>query len=202
MVNKMQYHGSQRFRFRAYPWQKGFLWIVVGLVAIAAVLPARGWAQPSPDSASPSRRTRPEDIWKLVYQQLPDLPLENQYVNRKTNRVDTDNTLIGRLIRYHLYIKGRSPIYRFDWKMTLADYFGINEVIPDSTYPGATTLKQNPIEGDRAALDRLNRAQREALVQVLVDVFTPQTTLSLPAPAPAPVPPQRTRPKSLDGFVP
>ncbi|MDV2997135.1 MAG: hypothetical protein N4J56_006840 [Chroococcidiopsis sp. SAG 2025] len=46
----------------------------------------------------------------------------------------------------------------------------------DNTYPGAKTLRQNPLEGDRAAINRLNRSQRDALVQTLVNVFTPNTS--------------------------
>jgi len=40
----------------------------------------------------------------------------------------------------------------------------------EETYPGYDTL-QNPILGDRAAIKRLNREQRDALVQTLVNVL-------------------------------
>ena len=118
------------------------------------------------------------DAWKPVYKQLPNLPLENKYVSRESGKVNPDNTLVNRLIEYHVYVKGRAPNYRLDWKLTLADYLGANELIQDTTYPGAKTLRQNPLEGDRAAINRLNRQQRDALVQSLVNVFTPNTSAS------------------------
>ncbi len=116
------------------------------------------------------------DVWKQVYQKLPNLPQENKYVSRDTGKVNPDNTLVNRLIQYHLYVRGRSPIYRLDWKLTLADYLGANELIQETTYPGANTLRTNPLLGDRAAITRLNRKQRDALVQSLVSVFNPNSS--------------------------
>jgi len=127
------------------------------------------WLDPAP--ALSQRAIRPQDIWQQVYQRLPDLPQENQYVSRETGKVAADNTLVSRLIRYHLYVKGRPPQYRLDWKLTLADYLGVNNLMEDSLYPGYDTLKSNPLEGDRVAISRLNRAQRDALIQALVDQF-------------------------------
>jgi len=121
-----------------------------------------------------SETVSPSEVWRQVYKQMPNLPLENHYVNKETGKVDSDNTLVSRLIRYHIYVKGRPPIYRLDWKLTLADYLGANETMVDSQYPGSDTLRQNPIEGDRAAINRLNRSQRDALVQVLVNIFNPK----------------------------
>ena len=122
----------------------------------------------------PSARVR--DAWKPVYQQIPGLPLENKYVNKETGQVDADNTLVDRLIRYHVYVKGRSQNYRLDWKLTLADYLGANEVMHETAYPGANFLSQNPLNGDRAAIARLNRKQRDALVQSLVNLFNPNSS--------------------------
>jgi hypothetical protein len=116
----------------------------------------------------------PSDVGVRVYQQLPNLPRENQYISKETGKVAENNTLVNRLIRYHLYLKGRPANYRLDWKLTLADYLGANEVIYDSSYPGNDTLRQNPLEGDRAAIKRLSRQQRDALVQVLVNIFSPR----------------------------
>ena len=124
-------------------------------------------------TALPSSTTR--NVWKQVYQKLPNLPLENKYVSRETGKVNPDNTLVDRLIRYHLYVKGRGPNYRLDWKLTLADYLGANELLQENVYPGADALRQNPLEGDRAAIARLNRKQRDALVQTLVSVFNPNS---------------------------
>lgn len=118
-----------------------------------------------------AQRFDPNTVWQQVYDQLPELPLENQYVNRETREVVPENTLISRLIRYHIYVQGRPPIYRLDWKLTLADYLGINEFIEPLTYPSSDTLTSNPMEGDIAAIKSLNLAQREALVQTIVDIF-------------------------------
>ncbi|MEC4817057.1 MAG: hypothetical protein SAK29_27880 [Scytonema sp. PMC 1069.18] len=119
-----------------------------------------------------AQRISASDAWKLVYQQLPDFPKENQYVSKETGKVAENNTLVSRMIWYHVYLKGRAPNYRLDWKLTLADYLDANEVMYDTTYPGNDTLRKNPFEGDKAAIARLNRRQRDALVQAFVNVFT------------------------------
>ncbi|MEG4377710.1 MULTISPECIES: hypothetical protein [unclassified Microcoleus] len=118
-------------------------------------------------------QVRVQDAWKLVYEKLPDFPIENSYISKETGKVDPTNTLVGRLIRYHVFVKGRPPNYRFDWKLSLADYLGATpDYLVESVYPGKDVLRSNPMEQDRAAIQRLNRAQRDALVQALVDVFT------------------------------
>lgn len=132
-----------------------------------------------------AQNTRPRDVWQQVYQQLPDLPLENKYVNKETGKVDPENTLVSRLVRYHVYVKGRPPNYRLDWKLTLADYLGENELMGETVYPGYDTLRSNPIEGDRAVINRLNRKQRDALVQTLVNVFNSERVApETPSPSP------------------
>lgn len=144
-----------------------------------------------------AQRITPGDVWQLVYQQLPDFPRENKYISKEKGKVDENNTLANRLIRYHVYTKGRAPIYRLDWKLTLADYLGANEIMYDTTYPGNDLLRKNPIDGDKAAIARLTRSQRDALVQVLVNIFNPtsQNTLS-PNPNTAPTPSTSTTPQS------
>ena len=120
-----------------------------------------------------AQAVRTQDLWRQVYQQLPDLPLENQYVNQQSGKVDPDNTLASRLIRYHMFVKGRPPNFRLDWKLTIADYLGENELIEEGVYPGADTLRENPILSDRAVIQRLTRTQRNALIQTLVNIFNP-----------------------------
>jgi hypothetical protein len=117
------------------------------------------------------RRVRPQEVWPFVYQELPDLPLENDYISQETGEVDAENTLVSRLIRYHLYVKGRPPNYRFDWKLTLADYLGANDFLQSSVYPGHDDLTENPMEGDREAIQSLTRSQRETLINRLVEIF-------------------------------
>ncbi|WP_143437544.1 hypothetical protein [Hydrocoleum sp. CS-953] len=117
------------------------------------------------------RRVRPTEVWPFVYEKIPDLPLENDYISKDTGEVNTEETLVSRLIRYHFYVKGRAPNYRFDWKLTLADYLGANDYLQSSVYPGNDSLTENPMEGDRLAIQQLTRSQRNALVNRLVDIF-------------------------------
>ncbi|WP_293142967.1 MULTISPECIES: hypothetical protein [unclassified Microcoleus] len=122
---------------------------------------------------SAPQQLRAQDAWKLVYEKVPDLPIENNYISKETGKVDPNNTLVGRLIRYHVFVKGRPPNYRFDWKLSLADYLGATpDYLVEGVYPGKDVLRENPMERDRAAIQSLNRKQRDALVQALVDVFT------------------------------
>ncbi len=116
--------------------------------------------------------SRKSAVDQQIYQQLPDFPLENQYVSRESGKMNPRNTLAVRLIRYHTQVKGRAPNYRLDWKLTLADYLGANEIMDDGIYPGADALKQNPFERDRAAIRKLTRKQRDALIQALVNAHT------------------------------
>ena len=147
--------------------------------------------------AAPSfaQTARPQEFGMQVYQRLPNLPLENKYVSKETKKVAADNTLVTRLLQYHLYLKGRAPGYRLDWKLTLADYLGANELIDEVAYPGNATLLKNPLEGDRAVITRLNRKQRNELVQVIVSLFNQNTRAATSPPSRAN--PQITAPTSI-----
>jgi hypothetical protein len=112
---------------------------------------------------------------------MPDLPLENHYIDQTTGAPAENNTLVLRLIRYHVYLKGRSPIHRFDWRLTLADYLGVNQYLVDELYPGHERLAPNPADGDIAAIRSLNRRQRSQLVDTLVAAFNPNPTHSNPS---------------------
>ncbi|GAB1545158.1 hypothetical protein NUACC21_78340 [Scytonema sp. NUACC21] len=144
-----------------------------------------------------AQRVSATDAWQLVYKQVPDLPRENQYLSKETGKRAENNTLVSRLIRYHLYVKGRAPNFRLDWKLTLADYLDANEVLYEGTYPGNDTLRQNPLDADKAAIARLSRRQRDALVQALVNVFgdTQSTPTARPntSPPSGESPPTRSR---------
>lgn len=142
---------------------------------------AVGWHS---SSAIAQSIVRSEGVWRTVYEQLPDFPRENQYISKETGKAATEDTLVSRLIRYHLYVKGRPAFYRLDWKLTLADYLGLTGALEVGEYPGANKLKKNPVEGDVAAIRKLNRAQRDALVQALVNGFSTQSRRS-PLPAPS-----------------
>jgi hypothetical protein len=167
--------------------------LMLTLVA-GGVLPLSGTNNTAPAFA---QRIPLQNAVEQVYKLLPDLPQENNYKNRGSGEIDKANTLASRLIRYHLFIKGRPAIYRLDWKHTLADYLGVNERIEKSVYPGHDTLTENPIEGDIAAISKLNRPQREILVNTLVGIYSPKTTQTQtptppsnqPAPPRTPTPP-------------
>jgi hypothetical protein len=182
------------------PWQTLTALMVVGVIVLGSGADKSIHRNLFSIQPAYSQRITPSDVWQLVYQQLPDLPRENNYISEETGKVAENNTLVSRLITYHIYTKGRAPIYRLDWKLTLADYLGVNEIMYDTTYPGHETLRENPIEGDRKAITRLTRSQRNALVQVLVNIFNPSSQNTPPpssntTPSPntstTPEPPQR-----------
>lgn len=117
-----------------------------------------------------------EVIAQQVYDQFPTLPKANQYRRQSDGLVATDNTLISRLIRYHRDIKKRPTRYRFDWRLTLADYLGANDIIRAERYPGFSTLQESPLEGDRQLIEALNRQQRQELVDFLAEIYRPRAT--------------------------
>ncbi|WP_267383425.1 hypothetical protein [Cyanobacterium sp. uoEpiScrs1] len=123
---------------------------------------------------------RPEEVATIVYEKLSYLPKENQYIRQDTGEVDPFQTLISRLIRYHRDLKRRAPSVSLDWKITLADYLGVNESIKKDRYPGNSTLKKNPMETDVEAIQDLNRHQRQELVDLLVSIYTPEQRKTKP----------------------
>jgi hypothetical protein len=158
------------------------------------------------DQAAIAQSLRPEYVADIVYQRLPYLPKENQYISQETGNVVADNTLISRLIRYHDYVKSRPTSFWLDWKLTLADYLGANEPIKVPRYPGNSTLKTNPMEGDIKVITSLNRRQRAELVDILVSIYSPKTekpsntnTSSPVAPQPIPSPSPAKIPISKPG---
>ena len=118
---------------------------------------------------------RPNDVAAQVYQLIPELPLENEYVSQETQEVATNNTLISRFIRYHQYVKNRPVKFRLDWKFTIADYLEANEQISYERYPGSKTLTTHPLESDRAVIYNLSRSQRNQLINTLVSIYNPNT---------------------------
>ncbi|MGL5032312.1 MAG: hypothetical protein ACRC6M_00750 [Microcystaceae cyanobacterium] len=122
-------------------------------------------------STSSQSTLRVEEAAKKVYEKLPYLPLENQYIRQDTGKVDPEHTLISRFIRYHQDLKRRANRYRFDWRITLADYLGVNEIITADSYPGNVTLQINPMTTDVKAIQALNRRQRQELVDLLVQIY-------------------------------
>lgn len=84
-------------------------------------------------------------------------------------------------------------LYRFDWKISLADYLGLNDFLRGETYPGRSYLTVNPMEGDIAAIRQLNRQQRDALVSTLATFYAQQA--GLPTTTPQRPQPQTTLPE-------
>jgi len=161
--------------------RKGF--VTVGLILAIATTAVPVFSLGSGGSAI-SQIVRTEGISRAVYEQLPDFPREDQYINRETGKKSDEETLVNRFVRYHVYVRGRPPFYRLDWKLTLAEYLGLSGRMDDSDYPGVNKLNKNPIEGDLAAIRKLNRAQRDALIQALVDAFNPQGRIPQAVPKP------------------
>jgi hypothetical protein len=129
-----------------------------------------------------------EGIAQQVYAKLPDIPLENQYISRETNKAASKNTLVARVFRYHVFIKGRSPLSRLDWKLTIADYLGANEFQEESVYPGYDSLKTNALNGDRAAMKSLSRTKRDRLVTALLESSGSNRATDKPKPTASPSP--------------
>jgi hypothetical protein len=137
-----------------------------------------GWIVVSEVSNVPvfAQTLNPEEVATAVYQKFPDLPLENQYIDRESQEIAEQNTLVSRLVRYHQYIKSRPTKYRIDWQLTFADYFGINETILENRYPGSSTLTVNPVEIDRQVIKNLTQQQRSNLIDILVEIYGGKVT--------------------------
>jgi hypothetical protein len=140
---------------------------------VTAAPPALIAQQLPPPQLSIPQIFRVNDVWRAVYERIPDLPLANGYVSSVTRDAAEDNTFVDRLIRYHVYVKNRPPIYRLDWKLTMADFFGVNEWVKPELYPGANTLTENPVDEDTAIVQSLTRTQREELITTIIEIFYP-----------------------------
>lgn len=192
--------------FRAKQVQK---FILIFMLALGVIL-GRGWQEVAQSQNSPNpnlprtivtQTVRIQMVSRSIYTQMPDFPTENQYLNRRTGVVDPEDTLVSRLIRYHVVTKNRPPMLRFDWRMTLADYLDANEPMIEDRYPGTDTLQPEPMRSDRAAISRLTPAQRTTLINLLVAAFTPvaiePAQIIFPTPAPTIVPTPTPTPSGL-----
>jgi hypothetical protein len=152
-----------------------------------------------PSTAAPLFQTdSPVEAAESVYRRLPSFPLENQYLRADSKKPATNSTLVSRLIQYHTSVKGRSPLYRIDWKVTLADYLGANDYLQAENYPGSAFLKTNPMERDRQRIQALNLNQRNVLIQALVESFGGQQA-SINSTTPQVSSPQSTAPAQGKG---
>jgi hypothetical protein len=116
----------------------------------------------------------PEAVAAIIYEQIPTLPTENNYTGKETSNQAVENTLVSRFVRYHQFVKARPTTFRLDWKLTLADYLGVNERMIDNRYPGYNTLNTNPIFRDQEVIKSLSRNEREKLVDILVSIYNPK----------------------------
>ena len=118
----------------------------------------------------------PEKVGELIYSQMPELPQENQYIQKETGEVAKANNLVTRIVRYHQYTKARPTRFRLDWKLTLADYLGKNEIMVAERYPGNSTLTDNPLAQDKKVIQTLTMEQRQKLVDLLVSIYQPSSS--------------------------
>ncbi|WP_414370194.1 hypothetical protein [Synechococcus sp. H60.4] len=166
-------------------------WVGIAAVALLGSGPAYAQLRLIPEAA------------RQVYAALPDLPLENGYTPVNPNDggpAPEEDTLVRRMMVYHLQVVGRSPTDRFDWQLTLADYLDANEPIVAQRYPGAERLTVNPYAQDKAAVQALTRQQRQALLRAILlafggdpdpkPLYIPTALNPVPAP-PTPEPLQR-----------
>ncbi|BAC09810.1 hypothetical protein [Thermosynechococcus vestitus] len=198
-------------------------WVTWGCLLALLWLPlssawsgGRSQSDPNLPNATGEIRINPRWVAETLYPKLPGFPKENHYIRQDNRQPAPESTLLERFIIYHTTVKGRSPLYRFDWKLSLADYLGLNEFLTPETYPGRSYLTVNPMEGDRAAIRQLNRQQRDALVSTLATFYAqqagllptppqppqPQTTLLEPTPSPPTVFPPIPQPGSAGLLVP
>lgn len=138
---------------------------------------------------------RPEMVAQQVYERISFLPLENEYINQTSGDKASQNTLMLRFLRYHEYVKSRPLQYRFDWQLTFADYFDINEPMKADRYPGYKTLTVNPLQSDRDIITKLTRSQRNQLIDTLLAIYNPQTETTPTQPATTPNNPAEERNK-------
>lgn len=107
--------------------------------------------------------TKSERVAQQVYSRWPDFP-------REGSPGRPDSSLVRRLALYHTNVRGRPATSRLDWKLTLADYLGANLSMSPETYPEANG-RPDLLNADRRAIDRLTRAERNRLVETLVQVY-------------------------------
>ena len=143
----------------------------MGLIFVCAIALTQSFPLFAHAQIEGPRRVNPLAISTEIYQQLPDFPLENQYLSSDTGAPNEESTLVSRIIRYHLYIKNRPATYRIDWKLTLADYLGVFESISADGYADYG-LQDSPLDGDRAVIQNLSPAARDRLVNALYEAFT------------------------------
>lgn len=121
------------------------------------------------DSMTLAQSSRIQQAMDVIYAELPEFPLENIYVSGKGPQ--PQNTLVRRILAYHIHTQGRSRLSRLDWKLTLADYLDLNEPMFAGVYPSANVLTVNPHSRDRQVVQALSRQERDALLAAIYKAF-------------------------------
>ncbi len=106
-------------------------------------------------------------ITEAVYTAMPSLPRLDQFQTAAGESLDT--SFVRRVLLYHMRSEGRALNSRLDWKLTFADYLGINLTMFAQQYPGADQFSENPYTADLEAFRALTRADREQLLAALLD---------------------------------
>lgn len=212
LVGRESYPLALRSVLRRYRW-----WAIALTTSILVSLPL-GLSQPVANleyparfdswfGAAPAAAQLPAvniaDTSRVLYERLPFIPLENQYVDQDGNELP-ESTLLSRLMLYHGAVQQRQPYFRLDWKLTMADYLGANETMHADTYPNSRMLQENPMDGDVEAIRQLTREQREELVDTIVLLLNPLASrVSSPEATPSPVvtPSPATSPSRPAGSV-
>lgn len=140
-------------------WQQRLSWFV-GLVLAWQL----AWGLMPPVQAQLREIPR---ITEAVYAAMPNLPRLDQFRTGSGESLET--SFVRRVLLYHMRSEGRSLRSRLDWKLTFADYLGINLTMFAQQYPGADQFTENPYNADLEALRALSRAEREQLLAILLE---------------------------------
>ena len=112
--------------------------------------------------AEPASSQRIRDIpdqTAQIYELMPDLP-----------GYDDDTKWLQRVLLYHVRTKGRLTNSRFDWRLTFADFLGVNDPIYADQYPSGDT-ELNPLNSDREQFQTLTRQDRNEFLAAILQVY-------------------------------
>ena len=121
----------------------------------------------------PAQAQRLRDIPQVVediYEAMPQLPLENTYQTSEGETISSSSWL-QRVLLYHIRTQGRLPDSYLDWKLTFADYQGVNVPMFASAYPGADQFTVNPLNRDRELFQSLGREERRQLLDMFLATY-------------------------------
>ncbi len=145
--------------------------VMQSLLRLVVLVLSLGWIWGVSAPSGAQLRVIPEAA-RQVYELMPDLPRENDYVYIEEGiSPPEDNTLVQRMMLYHQQVQGRPPTNRLDWQFTIADYLDLNEPMFAQAYPGVTSLNENPYRRDREVVQSLSREQRRQLLESILTAY-------------------------------